>query len=99
MGFGGLDPGERKLQFDLTESAWTVRLDVGSVLLLMFTYRVAVASGETNDTHLDGFLVHWVHPHRRATEHEATIQHPPRKFNLVFGGATGRYYAQVEKDT
>ena len=32
MGFGGLDPGEKKLHFDLTENA-TVRLDIGSVVL------------------------------------------------------------------
>ena len=56
MDFGGLDPAEKKLQFVLTESARTVRLDLGSVVLLMFTYRVAVASGETNDAHLDRFL-------------------------------------------
>ena len=42
----------------------------------MFTYRVAVASGETNDAHLDGFLVYWIHSHRRATGHDATIQLP-----------------------
>jgi len=53
MGSGGLDPAEKKLQFDLTESARTVRLDFDSVVLLMFTYRVPVASGETNDAHLD----------------------------------------------
>ena len=73
MGFGGLDPAEKKLQFDLTDSARTVRLNTGSVVLLMFTYRVAVASGETNDAHLDRFLVHWIHSHRRATERDATI--------------------------
>jgi len=28
MGFGGLDLPEKKLQFDLTEGARTVRLDV-----------------------------------------------------------------------
>ena len=49
-------------------------LAVGPVLcalsvLSMFTYCVAVANGETNDARLDGFLVHWVHSHRRATEH------------------------------
>jgi hypothetical protein len=65
MGVGGLDPAEKKLQFDLTESARTVRLDLGSVVLLMFTHRVAVTSGETNDAHLDVFLVHWIHSHRR----------------------------------
>ena len=32
MGFGGLDPAEKKLQLDLTEGAWTVRLDLGSWL-------------------------------------------------------------------
>jgi len=32
MGSGGLDPGEKKLQFDLTESARTVRLDIISVV-------------------------------------------------------------------
>jgi len=60
MGFGGLDLAEKKLQFDLTESTRTVRLDIGSVVLLMFTYRVAVTSPETNDAHLGGFLVHWI---------------------------------------
>ena len=54
--------------------------------------------GETIDAHLDGFLVHWLHSHRRATEHDATIQHPPHKFNLILAGATSRYRAQVEKD-
>ncbi len=63
MGFGGLDPAEKKLQFDLTESTRTVRLDLGSVVFLMFTYRVAVASGETNDAQLDVFLAHWVYSH------------------------------------
>ena len=48
MGFGGLDPAEKKLQFDLTESARTVCLDLSSVVLQMFMYRVAVASGKTN---------------------------------------------------
>jgi len=90
MGSGGLDPGQKKLQFDLTESARTVRLDLGSVVLLMFTYRIAVASGETNDAHLDGFLDHWIHLHRRATEHDATIQHSPRKLNLILAGATSK---------
>ena len=99
LGFGGLDPAEKKLQFDLTESARTVRLDLGSFVLLKFTDCVAVASGETNDAHMDGFLVHRVHPHRRATKHDATIQHPPRKFDLVLAGATSRYHPQVEKDT
>ena len=65
----------------------------------MFTYRVAVASGETNDAHLDRFLLYWIHSHRRATEHDPTIQHSPRKFNLILAGATSRYHAQVEKDT
>ena len=49
MVFGGLDPAEKRLRLDLTESARTVRLDLGSVVLLMSTYRVAVASRETND--------------------------------------------------
>jgi len=65
----------------------------------MFTYRVSVASGETNDAHLDGFLVHWIHSHRRAIQHYTTIQHLPRKFNLVLTGATSRYHAQLEKYT
>ncbi len=75
MGFGGLDPAEKKLQFDLTESARTVCLDLSSVVLQMFMYRVAVASGKTNDAHLDGLLVHWIHSHRRATECDPTVQH------------------------
>jgi len=99
MGFGGLDPAEKNLQFDLTESARTVRLDFGSVVLLMFTYRVAVVSGEMNDAHLDGFLVHWIHSHRRATERDPTVQHPPHELELVLAGATSRYHAQVEKDS
>ena len=73
IGFGGLDSGEKKLQFDLTESARTVCLDLGSVVLLMFTYRLTVASGETNGAHLDEFLVHRIDSHRCATEHDATI--------------------------
>ena len=32
LGFGGLDPAEKKLQFDPTEGARTVRLDIGSVV-------------------------------------------------------------------
>jgi len=87
-----------KLQFGLTESAPTVRLDHGSVMLLMFTYGVAVVSGETDDAHLDGFLVHWIPSHRRATERDATIQHHRRKLNLVLAGATSGYHAQAEKD-
>ena len=72
---GGLDPAVKKLQFDLTESARVVRLDIvpGRVVLLIFTYRVTVANGETNDAYLDGFLLHWLHSHRRATDHDATI--------------------------
>ena len=97
MGFGGLDPAENKLQFDLTESARTVRLDLGSVVVLMFTYRVAVASGKTNNAHLDGFLVHWIHSHRRPTERDPTVQHPPRELELILAGTTSRYHAQVEK--
>ena len=85
IGFGGLDPGERNLQIDLTEDARTVSFNIAfsRVVSLIFTNRVTVASGETNDAHLDRFLVHWIHSHRRATEHDATIQHPPRKFNFV----------------
>ena len=64
----------------------------------MFIYRVAVASGETNDAHLDGFLVHWIHSHRRATECDTTVQHPPRELNLILAGATSQYHVQVEKD-
>ena len=64
----------------------------------MFIYRVAVASGETNDAHLDGFLVHWIRSHRRATECDTTVQHPPCELNLVLAGATSRYHTQVEKD-
>jgi len=75
MGFGGLDLAEKKLQFDLTESARTVRLNLSSVMLQMFMYRVAVASSKTNDAHLDGLLVHWIHSHRRATERDPTVQH------------------------
>jgi len=63
MGFGGLDPASKKLQFDLTESTRMVRLDLGSVVFLMFTYHVAVASSKTNDAQLDGFLAHWVYSH------------------------------------
>jgi hypothetical protein len=99
LGFGGLDPAEKKLQFDLTESARTVRLHLCSVVLLMFTYCVAVASGETNDAHLDGFLVHWIYSHRRATERDPTVQQPPRELDLVLAGATSRYHAQIEKDS
>ena len=87
----------RNLQFGLTEGAWTVRLDLGSVVSLMSTYHVAVASDETNDAHLDRFLVQWIHSHQRATEHDTAIQHPPRKLHLVLVGATTRYHAQVEK--
>jgi hypothetical protein len=94
-----MDPAEKKLQFDLTESARTVGLDLDSAVLLKFTDCVAVASGEKNDAHLDGFLVHRVHSHRRATEHDPTIQHTPRKFDLVLARATSRYPPQVEKDT
>ena len=99
MGFGGLDPAEKNLQFDLTESARTVRLDLGSVVLLMFTYRVAVASSETNDADLDGFLFHWIHSHRRPTERDPTVRQPPRELELVLAGATSGYHAQVEKDS
>ncbi len=99
MGFGGLDPARKKLQFNLTERVRTVRLDLGSVVLLGFTYRVAVASGKTNDAHLDGLLFHWIHPHhRRAQWRGPTVQHLPRELNLVVAGATSRYHAQVEKD-
>jgi len=80
MGFGGLDPAEKKLQFDLTESARTIRLDLGSVVLLMFTYRVVVAGVETNDAHLDGFLVHWIPSHRRATD---TLQFSTHLVNSI----------------
>lgn len=65
----------------------------------MFTFRVAVASGETNDAHLDGFLVLWIYSHRRATERDATVQQPPREFDFVLAGATSRSHAQVEKDS
>ena len=100
MGFGGLDPTGKKLQFDLTESVRTVRLELGSVVLLMFTYHVAVESGEMNDAHLDGFLFPWIHPHhRRAQWRDPTVQHPPRELNLVLAGATSGYHAQVEKDS
>ena len=99
MGFGGPHPSERNLQLDLTEGARTVSLNIafGRVVSLIFTNRVTVASGETNDAHLDRFLVHWIHSHRRAAEHDATIQHPPRKFNLVLAIATSQYHAQVER--
>jgi hypothetical protein len=39
MGFGGLESSEKKLQFDLTESAQTVRLGFFSVVLLVLTIR------------------------------------------------------------
>jgi hypothetical protein len=35
-----------------------VRINLGSVMLLMFTYHFAVAGGKMNDAHLDGLLVH-----------------------------------------
>ncbi len=96
MGFGGLDPAGKKLQFDLTESVRTVPLNLGSVVLLMFTYRVAAASGETNDAHLDRFLF----PHHRCAQwRDPTVQHPPHEHNLVLAGATSGYHAQVEKDS
>jgi len=57
-------------------------------MLRMFTYRVAVTSGEMNDAQLDGLLVHWIHSHRCATEHDPTVQHPPRELELGFAGAT-----------
>jgi len=88
MGFGGLDPAEKKLLFDLTESARMVRLDLSSVMLRMFMYRVAVASSKTNDAHLDGLLIHWIHLHRCATERDPTVQHPPCELELVFARAT-----------
>lgn len=37
MGFEGLDPAEKKLQFGDTESAQTARLDLSSVVLLILT--------------------------------------------------------------
>ena len=63
MGFRGLDLAEKKLQFDLTESTQTVHLNLGSVMFLMFTYRVAVVSSEMNNAQLDVFLAHWVYSH------------------------------------
>jgi len=83
--------------YSLTSQKVSLNIASGRVVSLIFTNRVTVASGETNDAHLDRFLVHWIHSHRRATEHDATIQHPPRKFNLVLARATSRYHAQVER--
>jgi hypothetical protein len=37
MGFGGLESSKKKLQIDLTESAWMVCLDFSFVVLLMLT--------------------------------------------------------------
>jgi len=100
MGFGGLHPGERSLQFDLTEGARTVSLNIasGRVVSLIFMYRVTVASGETNDAHLDRFLVHLVHSYRRATEQ---LQFSTPLVNSIssWPEQTSRYHAQVEKDT
>jgi hypothetical protein len=54
MGFGGLDPNEKKLQFDLTESARTVRhTSMMCLFLLYLPRRATVSSGKTDDADLD----------------------------------------------
>ena len=65
----------------------------------MFTYGVAVASGETDDAHLDGFPVHWIHSHRRATERDATIQHFPSKPQSRLGRSNKPISRANRKDT
>jgi hypothetical protein len=67
MGFGGLESNEKKLQFDLTESARTVCLGFSFVLLLTLTVDVAVSSGKMNNADLDGLFIVRVHANGRTT--------------------------------
>ena len=47
----------------------------------MFTYGVAVASGETNDAHLDRFFDHWLHSHHAPLS--TTLQFSPALVNSI----------------
>ena len=61
MSLRGLEASEHELQFDITESARVVRLDLGSV--------AAVPSRKTNDANLNRFLIHRVHSARYPIQH------------------------------
>ena len=75
MGFGGLDPAEKKLQFDLTESARTVCCCcfISKVFPNRAVITVAVTSGKTRNFDLDRLLVQWLLAHRCATERNTSI--------------------------
>jgi hypothetical protein len=67
MGFAGSESSEKKLQFDLTESARTV-CHVSALLRYSCLPRsVAVPGSKTDDTDLDRFLVQWFLAHGRPT--------------------------------
>jgi hypothetical protein len=67
MGFGGLESSEKKLQFDLTESARTVRHISALLYYSCLSRRVAVPGSKTNDTDLDRFLIQWILAHGCST--------------------------------
>jgi hypothetical protein len=64
----------------------------------MFTYRVAVVSGETNPHSVGRILVHRIHPyHQRTQWRNPTVQHTPRELNLILAGTSSGSHTQVEK--
>ena len=63
MGFGGLESSEKKLQFDLTESARTVCLVYTLLCYSCLPCRVSVPGSKTNDANVDRFLVQWFLAH------------------------------------
>jgi len=65
LGFGGLESGEKKLQFDLTEGARTVyHVSTFCCAILVYLPRhVAVPGGKTDNVDLDRFLIYWFLAH------------------------------------
>jgi hypothetical protein len=63
MGFGGAESSEKKLQFDLTETARTVCYVSTLLCYSCLPCRVAVPGSKTDDADLDRFLIQWLLAH------------------------------------
>jgi hypothetical protein len=94
MGFGGLASDEKKLQFDLTETARTVspaRRGASSSTLTA----TAGARREADDVDVDGLLCERLLPHGRAAQRDTRAVGADREQHRQLAGTTGGNAAQA----
>ena len=102
MGFGGLGTDEKKLEFDLTESARTVRVPPFFFYFLFLTLLIdmirTVEDSETINLDMVGFLQLRILTHRRSAQCDAAVQHAGCEYDPDVAVAAGRDDPQAEED-